>query len=295
MITENYINELKPYSEFKYWFKRISDNHFEIGDKFQVIDTTSQNILGIFTSEAISARKDEVSADFDDFIKRPEWRVGVKSDVNHNDISQMSQDQMINRYEVLMIGIIFLKAYEAGKNPDTGFERAYKLIEWLRSTDFYRAPASSRYHDCYPSGLLFHTLKVYDNMIELRNTSFFAPTSYASVALVGLCHDWCKIGLYESYLKNVKDEKTGQWNQVEAYKRNVENIVIPLGHGVTSMFLAEKFFKLTPQEALAIRWHMSNYNVADSESFELEEAAEKVNLVHMVQFADQLACTKYCI
>lgn len=292
MITENYIKELKPYSEFKYWFKRVSDDHFDT-DSFEVIDMATRDVLGEETSEQISNRKDEISEDFDAFIKRPEWRVGVKSDVDHSDISKMSQDKMINRYEVLMIGIVFLKAEEAGINPDEGFDRAYKTIEWLRSTDFYRAPASSRYHDGYPSGLLYHTLKVYDNMIELRKTSFFANTSLSSVTLIALVHDWCKIGLYESYLKNVKDEKTGQWNQVEAYSRNVENIIIPLGHGVTSMFLAEKFFKLTPQEALAIRWHMSNYNVADSEGFELEEANEKVNYVHMIQFADQLACTKY--
>ena len=289
MITENYIKELKPYNEFKYWFNRISEH------MFQVINRETGEIMYPDTDENISGKHDDVSADFHAFIKRPEWRVGVKSDVNHNDISQMSQDEMINRYEVLMVGIVFIKARAAGLNPDDHFDRAYKIIEWLRSTDFYRAPASSRYHDCYPSGLLYHTLKVYDNMLELRKASMFVPTSYDSISLVSLCHDWCKIGLYEVYLKNVKDEKTGQWNQVEAYKRNVEGIILPLGHGVTSMFLAEKFFRLTPQEALAIRWHMSNYNVAESESFELEEAAEKINLVHMVQFADQLACTKYCI
>lgn len=287
MITKEYSKELKPFKDFKYWFIRTSE------DGFMVKDKTTDELKGVMTSEEISQRKDEISSDFDAFIKRPEWRVGCKSDVDHSDISKMSQDKMINRYEVFIIGIVFLKAYEAGKDPDDNFERAYAIIEWLRSTDFYRAPASSRYHDCYPSGLLYHALKVYDNMLELKKTSFFSNTSYASVALVGLVHDWCKIGLYSTYMKNVKDERTGQWNQVEAYSRSVENIIIPLGHGVTSMFLAGKFFRLSPQEALAIRWHMSNYNVADSESFELEEANEKVNLVHMVQFADQLACTKY--
>ena len=286
MITQNYMKELKPYSEFKYWFKRLSDDTFQVINQ-ETKDMTVNSTEGIIASEA--------AADFDAFIKRPEWRLGVKTDVDHNDHTKMSQDQMINRYEVLIIGIVFLKAEEAGKNPDEAFERAFSIIEWLRSTDFYRAPASSRYHDCQPTGLLYHTLKVYDNMLELRKASFFTSTSYASIGLVSLAHDWCKIGLYESYLKNVKDEKTGQWKQVEAYSRNVEKIIIPLGHGVTSMFLAGKFFKLTPQEALAIRWHMSNYNVADSEGFELEEANEKVNLVHMIQFADQIACTKYCV
>ena len=287
MITNNYINQFKPFSEFKFWFRRVSD------DTFTVIDKGTNTVIGTMSSENISSDP-RMASDFDAFIKRPEWRVGVKTDVDHNDISKMSQDMMINRYEVLIIGIVFIKAEEAGKNPDDSFNRAYSIIEWLRSTDFYRAPASTVYHDCQPTGLLYHTLKVYDNAVELMKTSFFSKVSYNSAGLTSLVHDWCKIGLYESYLKNVKDEKSGQWNQVTAFKRSPQNIIIPLGHGVASMFLTEKFFKLSPQEALAIRWHMSNYNICDSESFELEEANEKVPLVHLIQFADQLACTRYC-
>ena len=38
---------------------------------------------------------------------------------------------------------------------------ADKLLEWLKSTDFFTAPASTRFHGAYPGGLVKHSLNVY--------------------------------------------------------------------------------------------------------------------------------------
>ena len=66
-----------------------------------------------------------------------------------------------------------------------------------------------------------------------------------------------------------------------------------LGHGVSSMFLASRFFKLSVEEAAAIRWHMGDYNVADNEMNDLHQANETYPMVQLLQFADRLSRVKY--
>lgn len=68
-----------------------------------------------------------------------------------------------------MIAAIYYMIYHA--------EKAEKLTErclkWLSNTDFYIAPASTVYHDSEPCGLLKHTLRVVDKMIELLSLHRF--------------------------------------------------------------------------------------------------------------------------
>ena len=165
------------------------------------------------------------------------------------------------------------------------------MLEWLHSTDFYVAPASTRFHESFPGGLLVHSLNVYNKMLDLIAVPAFKQVSVTSLALVALAHDWCKINFYESYLKNVKDDKTGQWHQEQAWKTNLKGI--PLGHGVSSLFLVSRFINVTAEEALAIRWHMGRWHCSDVEVNELQKANETCPLVYLLQFADQLACVKY--
>lgn len=66
-----------------------------------------------------------------------------------------------------------------------------------------------------------------------------------------------------------------------------------LGHGVSSMFLINKFFRLNIEEASAIRWHMGAYRTDDNEFNELQSSNENFMLVHLIQFADQLSLVKY--
>ena len=132
---------------------------------------------------------------------------------------------------------------------------------------------------------------VYENMTDLLRTHKFDMVDIASATLCCLVHDWCKIGLYEPYLRNVKDPNTGIWNKVKAYKRS--DFAHPFGHGAASMYMAQKMFKLTEEEALAIRWHQGRWNVCDAEQNEYQQSCERYPLVHLIQFADQLAITYY--
>lgn len=233
------------------------------------------------------ARKEAVVQEFARFQKRPEYLISRPV----VDVNNLDQESLIAEYELRMAGVAMSRASQSGRNPDSMISMINQCFDWLRSTDFYGAPGSTQYHDSEPSGLLKHSLRVFNHMIRLRYDKAFAKLSFDSAALVSLTHDWCKIGLYEMYMKNVKNEDTGKWEQVPSYRHNQKGV--PLGHGVTSMFLVSKFFKLNTEEACALRWHMGKWNVADNEMNELQLANESFPLVHLLQFADQLSITSY--
>lgn len=197
-------------------------------------------------------------------------------------------------YESILTGLFFGLRSEDETDVDAMI-KANRCIKWLRSTDFFVSPASTRYHDAELGGLVKHSLRVAWILIHLASNGLFSigdNRTLCGFALVALVHDWCKINTYEKYTRNVKNDETGQWEKVDAY-RHVDRVPVPLGHGVASMWMAEKFFPLTREMALAIRWHMGHWRVPDDEVGELQQANEQYPMVHLLQFADQLAITDY--
>lgn len=174
------------------------------------------------------------------------------------------------------------------------------IIEWLRTSDFYTAPASTKYHDSCYGGLLHHTLEVYNQLVGLKEVPKFKKVvseQWWSAVFAVLVHDWCKIGRYESYIKNVKNDNTGEWEKVPAFKWK-EDGVVRFGHGAQSLIMAiqlcnSKYTSLTVEEMAAIRWHMGNWDTGDYDTGDLRRCDEMIPMVHMVQFADQLSITSY--
>lgn len=138
------------------------------------------------------------------------------------------------------------------------------LIEWLEhETDFFTAPASTRYHGSYGGGLVEHSLNVYDRLVwEMENTvgagwqEIYSPES---IAIIALFHGLCKIDRYVITEKWRKDEN-GDWEAYEAYEYNKEKA--EMGHGAQSVFYLQKFIQLTELEAQAIFWHMGAYDIS---------------------------------
>lgn len=190
-----------------------------------------------------------------------------------------SPEMMVDEYKDIMVELF--DHYGMSNNL------CNRCLAWLDSTDFYIAPASTKYHDASQCGLLAHTLKVVNCITELSLLSMFENINIYDAVLCAMVHDWCKIDFYESYLRNVKDDETGEWHHEIAYR--CKGSSIPLGHGVTSLFLAQKFFKLTAEESLAIRWHMGEYDMSDCNKYDLFKANETYPLVIMLQIADKLA------
>jgi len=136
-------------------------------------------------------------------------------------------------------------------------EGADKLLEYLNKSDFFTAPASTRYHGAHEGGLLEHSLNVYDCLCDILSRPrmkdlYGIEYSDESIALVALMHDICKINFYKVSTRNVKDEN-GRWNSVPYY--TIED-ALPYGHGEKSVYILSGFLRLSRDEAFAVRYHM---------------------------------------
>ena len=152
-----------------------------------------------------------------------------------------------------------------------------KLIQWLEQTDFFTAPASTKYHLSKKGGLLEHSLNVYDELVNEYGVS----DSISSLIIVALLHDICKANFYSISERNVK-KVDGKWIKEPYY--TVED-QFPVGHGEKSVMIIQKFIKLTDEEIAAIRWHMGAYEPKESYN-SLSRAFSKYPLALMLHIAD---------
>lgn len=209
----------------------------------------------------------------------------------------ISQDIDTNKqtYNSLISSAMNARAKAKGQLDSSVSQVTTAMITWLNTTDFYTAPASTKFHECFPGGLVIHTLKVYNEIIDLLKLSKFKSVNVASAVFVALTHDWCKINKYEAYQKNIKDE-SGNWIQQSAYKSS--ETYMGLGHGPQSLMMVTQFCnsrytKLSFEEMAAIRWHMYTYDVTSYDIGDLNRCNDDIPLVHLLQFADQLAIVNY--
>ncbi len=136
---------------------------------------------------------------------------------------------------------------------ETNREGIENLLQFLEKSDFYTAPASTRFHGAEESGLLKHSLKVYEILEQkVKNASIEMNTTEDTVRIVALLHDICKTNYYAVDYRNAKNS-LGVWEKVPYYK--VED-TIPYGHGEKSVMMISEYIKLTSEEKYAIRWHM---------------------------------------
>jgi len=163
-----------------------------------------------------------------------------------------------------------------------------KVIEWLMSTDFFEAPASTRYHLNYEGGLLEHSLNVYKTMLlmafahsKLTNTEM--PTD--SVVIASLHHDVCKVNTYKKGQRWRKDANN-RWEQYDVYEFAEDE---PLGHGEKSVFLLQRCgLQLTESEIYMIRWHMGGFE-AQGNQMTLSAAMAKHPEIALIHSADLIA------
>ena len=130
-----------------------------------------------------------------------------------------------------------------------------KLINFIEKTDFYKAPASTKFHGNYEGGLLEHSLNVYNLLKEkLSNKPYsdIIKVSDETIIVVSLLHDLCKTNYYIVDYRNKKNAD-GVWVKEPYY---TVNDTIPYGHGEKSVMMISKFIELSMEEMYAIRWHM---------------------------------------
>jgi hypothetical protein len=168
------------------------------------------------------------------------------------------------------------------------------LLDYLKEeTDFYTAPASSKFHGAHEAGLLLHSLTVYDIMKGI-DEMLDLNLPKESIAICGLFHDVCKTNFYQldeeepsqAQLKYVQDlcEQVGikMPSKTERTKSYISSVIndlksgkkelpifrpsykvvdqLPMGHGEKSVYIINKFMPLEDAEALAIRWHLGGFD-----------------------------------
>lgn len=156
----------------------------------------------------------------------------------------------------------FLEIYDANIKR----EGADKLCEYLlsKSSDFFTAPASTRFHGAYEGGLAEHSVNVYECLsayLERERVRELYGMSYdpESVAIAALLHDICKMNTYKQGKRNVKDAN-GVWHSVPTYEYEDK---LPYGHGEKSVYIITGFMRLSREEAFAIRYHMGFSGIED--------------------------------
>lgn len=167
---------------------------------------------------------------------------------------------------------------------------ANDLLDYLERSDFFEAPASTKFHGSYAGGLLDHSMNVYKALNKL--IEIFAPENYWSeetIAIVSLLHDITKVGFYSREYKNVKED--GRWVTKEIY---VIRDTFPCGHGEKSVIMIQKYMQLSDEEILAIRCHMGAFDesVKGGARF-LGQAFEQSKLAVLVHLADMIASHIY--
>lgn len=179
----------------------------------------------------------------------------------------------------------FLSLFTSYVNRDG----AKDLLSWLDETDFFCAPASTRYHGSVCGGLVAHCLNVYDCLQkELDSHGLEAEYSQETVAIVALLHDICKVNFYKKGFRNVKNDKTGQWERKEVYEVEEK---FPCGdHADKSIIIIQNFIKLNAEEILAIRAHMGAWDNASRGGSQLiTRIFERSRLAVLLHIADMKA------
>ena len=171
------------------------------------------------------------------------------------------------------------------------------VLTKLTELRFFEAPASSRFHLSCKGGLVEHSMNVYNAALMLREQVIKVKPELEdqlpldSIAICTLLHDVCKIDIYKEGILSRKNEE-GYWEKYVGYQVDY-NMGLPIGHGEKSVIMLLSWgLELTPEEMLAIRWHMGPWDLPmqsaeHKESFNAAKA--KSPLVSLVQSADGIA------
>ncbi len=175
---------------------------------------------------------------------------------------------------------------------------AASMKDWLDHTDFWDAPASTRFHGNFKGGLSLHTLMVIkqslefahpllENFFKCPESEKYTVTAY-DIFVAALCHDFCKTGFYGTEYRNTKDI-TGNWIKQPFYKTRNDNR--NLGHGNESVLMMLEILPGMIHNRMvmeAVSRHMGFSDLSDSETFNYSNFLQNP-LVVLLQTADQTA------
>jgi len=170
-----------------------------------------------------------------------------------------------------------LKALKSVDRP--GME---DVVEFLITRNFFKCPASTKFHGNYEGGLAEHSLNVCKNFTELLEaTNLLEEVPADTIIISTILHDICKVGAYIP-------------NNNGGFKWNREH---PKGHGTLSVKRLMSLIELTPLERDLINFHMGPWNTfqmigtdkGDYTVMDLKEAWNRNLATRFLYFADEIA------
>jgi hypothetical protein len=189
-----------------------------------------------------------------------------------------------------------LKQQFQEKLLSTKREGMENVIKHLERLGFFTAPASTKFHLNVKGGLMQHSWNVCNTALMLREQMIQMKPELAeklpveSVIIAALLHDVCKSNIYKDAILNRKNDQ-GYWEKVPGYE--VDYSSLPLGHGEKSVIMLLTLgLKMTRDEMLAIRWHMTAWELAfhsPEQKSNLQKARDTAPLCTIVQAADGLS------
>ena len=193
-------------------------------------------------------------------------------------------------------------------------EGAEKLLNWLENdSDFFTCPASTKFHNNFEGGLCEHSINVYnrlkklvvmafgenywENLKNIDGTNRTKEEIDETLAIIGLLHDICKVNTYKTDYKNVKVYSPNgskidnggrfDWQTEQFYTVDDD---LPYGHGEKSVYMISGFFKLSREQAMAINWHMSGFDLrVKAGSYAISDVYYKYPLALLLANADMIA------
>lgn len=93
-----------------------------------------------------------------------------------------------------------------------------EVSKLLDQVDYFNKPASAQYTGAYPGGLCEYALRFANELGVLCNAYFPGRYTSEDIIKVALFKDFYKASMYEAYMKNVKNDATGQWETVPAFR-----------------------------------------------------------------------------
>ena len=175
-----------------------------------------------------------------------------------------------------------------------------KIFSFLENrTDFFTAPSSTIFHLNCPGGLCKHSINVFKTAkalcdrllnVDFDNGIAQIERKYTdeNIAVAALFHDLCKVNLYypeEKFTKNAN----GGWIKYLGW--GIDD-TLPMGHAEKSLYLLSCLIRLTPDEILAIRWHMGMFDMGEKGTplrIAFYNANDQCALVTILQCADSYA------
>lgn len=204
---------------------------------------------------------------------------------------------MLTQDQILMNKQEFIGLVEGIKREGADIP---KLIKKLENSDFFYAPASTKYHASYQGGLCEHSLNVYHNMLKLiQNTPGLDPYCYDedSIKIVALFHDISKMNIYEPSVKNVKTycedgdkrDEMGRfkWVSKPGWATREKRFVYG-SHEMTSEYIIRQFIPLNIDESVAILHHMGSMHY-DSAKDDIAAVFNQYQLALLVYMADMMS------